>query len=345
MDSVTRMSNRQFIFIQAKQIIVLLCLLAFISLTGCANLATGRVSSGVDIKQFNKFYVAKFRPDNHGINLLIRDKLQTMGYEAKTGPENKVPEDTEVIVTYLDNWMWDITMYMLKLRVFMHEPETKKLLASGKSYHTSLTRKSPEEMVTEVLSNIFHKSGNVKSEDSMDGVLITIPAYQSDITEQKTYSGSHAKIRVMPLKDVRKDVIGDVIGERTSFNASMGEIRIDPVPGEMLGQLITSELNALGNKVGNSDEEFRVDGQVNKFKVVTPNTLTYWDINGEIDLVLSVVNQIGKVHNLNYVVTCTDRTYVWPREEIIKGVVTGCLGKIAESLQNDVSLSGFLAGK
>ena len=163
MDSLTRMINQQFNFISSKQIILLLCLLIFMNLTGCANLATGRVTPGVDIKQFNKFYVAKFQPDNHEINHLIRDELQLMGYEATTGPENKVPEDAEVIVTYRDNWMWDITMYMIKLKVFMHNPETQKLLASAKSYHTSLTRKSPEEMVTETLTNIFHKSSNVKS--------------------------------------------------------------------------------------------------------------------------------------------------------------------------------------
>ena len=163
MDGLTRMIHQQFNFISSRQTILLLWLLAFISLTGCANLATGRVTPGIDISQFNKFYVVKFKPDGRGVNNLIRDELQMMGYEAKTGPENEVPEDTEVIVTYQDNWMWDITMYMIKLRVFMHNPETQKLLASAKSYHTSLTRKSPEEMVTETLTNIFHKSSNIKS--------------------------------------------------------------------------------------------------------------------------------------------------------------------------------------
>jgi len=158
------MINQQFNLISSRQIILLLCLLIFINLTGCANLATGRVTPGVDIKQFNKFYVVKFKPDNHRINHLIRDELQVMGYEATTGPENKVPEDAEVIVTYLDNWMWDITMYMIKLRVFMHEPKTQKLLAKGESYHTSLTRKSPEEMVSEVLSNIFHNTTKDKNQ-------------------------------------------------------------------------------------------------------------------------------------------------------------------------------------
>ena len=47
----------------------------------------------------------------------------------------------------------------------------------------------------------------------------------------------------------------------------------------------------------------------------------------------------------NYTATCTDRTFVWPSEEILKGVITNCLSKIAVSLQNDTSLAGFLAGK
>jgi len=138
------------------------------SFIGCANLATGRVTPGIDIMQFNKFYVVKFQPDGRGINMLIRDELQVMGFEAMTGPENEVPEDAEAIVTYRDNWMWDITMYMIKLKILIHNPETQRLLATGRSYHTSLTRKSPEEMVSEVLSNIFHKSSNVKTKTSQD---------------------------------------------------------------------------------------------------------------------------------------------------------------------------------
>jgi len=37
-------------------------------------------------------------------------------------------------------------------------------MASGNSYHTSLTRKSPEEMVNEVLTNIFKTNPTGKEE-------------------------------------------------------------------------------------------------------------------------------------------------------------------------------------
>jgi len=178
-----------------------------------------------------------------------------------------------------------------------------------------------------------------------EGVLVTLPAYQTNLTNQKVYSGSPAKIHVAPLKDVRSNILGDLIGERKSFNTSWGNIGMSPIPVNMIGQLLESELRALGNKIVDSDEEFRVEGQLNKFKIVTPNTISYWDINGEIDITLATVSRVGKAHNSHYTATCTDRTFVWPSEDIIRGVVTDCLGKIAASLQNDTTLASFLAGK
>jgi hypothetical protein len=54
--------------------------------------------------------------------------------------------------------MWDITIYLLELTVTFREPANLQPLAVGNSYHTSLTRKSPDEMVDEVLTNILNLS-------------------------------------------------------------------------------------------------------------------------------------------------------------------------------------------
>ena len=51
--------------------------------------------------------------------------------------------------------MWDITLYLLELTVTLREPVHNQPLAVGNSYHTSLTRLSPQEMIEEVLSNIL----------------------------------------------------------------------------------------------------------------------------------------------------------------------------------------------
>jgi hypothetical protein len=78
-----------------------------------------------------------------------------LGFEASTGADGAEPKDVDAIVTYEDRWRWDITMYMIELKVSVREPRTDNLLAVGNSYHTSLTRLSPEEMAAEVLSGIF----------------------------------------------------------------------------------------------------------------------------------------------------------------------------------------------
>jgi hypothetical protein len=122
--------------------------------SGCSvNRATATLDPTADLDSIETIYVTKFAPDGRGINLLIADKLKTMGYSVETGIA--APEDVDVVVTYKDKWMWDITMYMLELTVTLRDPKTNFPLASGNSFHTSLSRKSPEEMVDEVINNIF----------------------------------------------------------------------------------------------------------------------------------------------------------------------------------------------
>ena len=133
-----------------------LSLLAVVILfnSGCAvNRATATLDPTADLVGIKTIYVTKFAPDGRGINLLISDKLKSMGYSVNTGIDT--PKDVDVIVTYKDKWMWDITMYLIELTVIIRDPENNFPLASGNSYHTSLTRKSPDEMVAEVVNNIF----------------------------------------------------------------------------------------------------------------------------------------------------------------------------------------------
>lgn len=133
-----------------------ICVLALAALQGCAiNRESASSSPDVDLLQLKKFYVVKFAPDQRGINMAIANELNRLGFEASTGLDIDTPKDVDAIVTYEDKWQWDITMYMIGLTITMREPGSNRMLAVGHSYHTSLTRKSPQEMVAEVLANIF----------------------------------------------------------------------------------------------------------------------------------------------------------------------------------------------
>lgn len=122
--------------------------------SGCAvNRATATLDPSANLRGIKTVYVTRFTPDDRGVNLLISEKLKSMGYNVDTGID--APTNVDVVVTYKDKWMWDITMYMLELTVTIRDPKTNFPLASGNSFHTSLTRKPPDEMVNEVINNIF----------------------------------------------------------------------------------------------------------------------------------------------------------------------------------------------
>jgi hypothetical protein len=143
------MTNK-FLF-QAILILILL------SMTGCAvNRATASLTPGTDIKALKSFYIVKQPKDSRGIEKLISVNLIKKGLTATDGPEPQQPVKADAIVTYVDKWMWDITTYLLELTITVRNPINNFPLAVGNSFHTSLTRKSPEEMVDEVLTNILN---------------------------------------------------------------------------------------------------------------------------------------------------------------------------------------------
>ena len=131
-------------------IIIVLSTLAL--LHGCAiNRATATVDQTTDLSKLKIFYVRKYSEDTRDTNILIADKLTEMGFNV-----SDTETDVDATVTYVDKWFWDITFYLLELTITLRDPKTDFPLATGNSVHTSLSRKSPEGMVDEVLTNIFY---------------------------------------------------------------------------------------------------------------------------------------------------------------------------------------------
>lgn len=144
-----------------KNILKLVAMLGLITslTTGCAvNRATGSVDPKTNLAALKTMYVKKIPEENGGTNELIAEKLRSKGVTVTTGTEAN-PKGYDAIVSYTDKWMWDITMYMIELTIVIRDPASDFPLAKGNSYHTSLTRLSPKEMVNEVIDNIY-KSAN-----------------------------------------------------------------------------------------------------------------------------------------------------------------------------------------
>jgi hypothetical protein len=136
---------------------ILACLFIVLASTffgGCASMSSN-TAPGADLSKVKKIYVVHLAPDGRGINRVIADRLNLMGYRTTTGEASAVPDGIDATLTYQDKWMWDITMYMIQLNVQLREPKTDIALATAKSYRPSLQRKSPDGMAEEVLTQLF----------------------------------------------------------------------------------------------------------------------------------------------------------------------------------------------
>lgn len=112
--------------------------------SGCAvNRATGYVDPSTNLSDLKTMYVKRI-PEDDGTHVLIAEKLKSKGVAVTSGIESP-PDNVDAVVTYIDKWMWDITMYMLELTITIRDPKSDYPLATGNSYHTSLTRLSPKD--------------------------------------------------------------------------------------------------------------------------------------------------------------------------------------------------------
>ena len=135
--------------------------LIILVMTGCSKaVIKSDADPSVNFASINKFYVQKFPADNRGLEKIIADKINELGFQATSGIDAMPSEPVDAIVTYKDRWMWDITTYMMEISIEMLNPDSKYMFASGKSFRTSLVRKPPEFMIEEVLRDIF--SGKVE---------------------------------------------------------------------------------------------------------------------------------------------------------------------------------------
>ncbi len=135
-------------------------------LVGCASQhVKAEHAPGTNLNDLSTFYVRRFPPDTRGVELVISDELNAMGFTSTSGSGQEPPRPVDAIVTYEDHWMWDITMYMIQIDIEFRNPETEAILASGQSYHTSLVRAPKEKMVKEALYEMF---GRELSEDESE---------------------------------------------------------------------------------------------------------------------------------------------------------------------------------
>jgi hypothetical protein len=136
---------------------VLVVLAMFFGSFGCSYTHLyGETMRGVDLQARHRIYVLHQPKDKQEIDSMIANRLERVGFEVSAGEGmDGAPPDVQAIVSYEDHWQWDMSMYLITLRIDFRDPQTQELLASGQSYRTSLDRKPPEFMVDEIFTSMF----------------------------------------------------------------------------------------------------------------------------------------------------------------------------------------------
>lgn len=139
-----------------RALLTLATMLALLAAGGCAiNRTSATADDSLRWETIKTMHVKQFEGRDGSTKQLIAEKFRSRGFTVTADPE-PMPQ-VDAVVTYVDKWWWDITMYMIELTITLREPKTDQPLAIGNSYHTSLTRKSQQEMVDEVVENILRQ--------------------------------------------------------------------------------------------------------------------------------------------------------------------------------------------
>ena len=140
----------------SRRFIALASLCAIVVATaGCANRAAATLMADADLSKVKTLYVVHTEGDRHAVDMDIKAAFEKRGYAVTAGPALKPPYPQDAVVTYVDRWFWDVTMYEIELTVTMRSPINDFPMATANSMHTSLTRKSPAEMADEVTANLI----------------------------------------------------------------------------------------------------------------------------------------------------------------------------------------------
>jgi hypothetical protein len=124
--------------------------------TGCSAIVAGEIVPGADVRARSVVLVVPHARDERDIGSMVAEGLRARGFEASVGAPMAEPGSrTRMIVRYEDHWQWDMSMYLIVLRIDFRDPKTDELLASGQSYRTSGARMPPQEMVDEILAHLL----------------------------------------------------------------------------------------------------------------------------------------------------------------------------------------------
>ena len=135
----------------------LVLLAAVLLCGGCASFDT-EAPRGGGLAGVQRFFVVSNLNDNHAFDQRIAAALKARGFVAEAGPLTMMPGDTQAIVTFQDQWGWDLGEHLVYLRIAVRKPESSENLAGATFSARIPLKEAPAETVGRLVTRLFEKA-------------------------------------------------------------------------------------------------------------------------------------------------------------------------------------------
>lgn len=173
------------------------------------------------------------------------------------------------------------------------------------------------------------------------GNITLSPNYLPQPTHGKVAS-AQPKIKLSRFIDARDTGVESIIvGSReAAFSTPMGDVRSDRPIFTIVKEAVKAELVDRGYVVGDYSDGVSVGGKVKRFWVGTNATPLYWDIVSEIEIMVKIQSPKQKLVKEfgPYYAKKTERTYIWPSEEIMNRTLENSLSEVMVKIGSDKKL-------
>ncbi len=139
--------------IHVRYLIIGACLF----MVGCTTNVSRFQMPDTDLTNIRLLYIDPSNDEHKAAELrsLINANLTQRGYQVATKDSSVVFGEGDYVLEIAPDWHWDITWYLLELRVAIYEPKNNTLIAQAHSQQSSLARKSSETIVNRAMVSLF----------------------------------------------------------------------------------------------------------------------------------------------------------------------------------------------
>jgi len=144
--------------------VVLVGIVLFVS--GCSTNVSRFQMPGTDLSQVKTLYVRPF-DEREAIELqtLIEGNLRRRGLKIAANEESIENTAGGFILDIAPDWHWDLTWYLLELRVAIYDPKDNTLIVQAQSQQTSLARETVEVVVDRTMASLFNSNEELEGDE------------------------------------------------------------------------------------------------------------------------------------------------------------------------------------